>query len=264
VSSLRSTYRAISDRLTARLDEPSLRRWVSTVDIAAGVSAGLVAIGLWFETKTFWSAAGLVTIGVCGEFVTHWLHMRAFKRAEELSDEKTRAGELEIARLSQAAAEANKKAAEAWERVSWRTITDERRAVLLDKLSPLAGQPIIVVLACVEGESANFARQVSDLFREAGWAVRPAFAYAVGDELMLRASAVWNGLRIDSNFAGRGAWLGREDEEQRLLEVTNFLAQVFTEQGFEATPIGAPPQIGPAVPEPPETSLIRIRVCRKS
>ncbi len=98
MSSLSSAYKAISDRLNARtLDEAGVRRWTSALDTAALACVGLVVFGLWFETDRFWSASGAVTFGVLGEFIIHWLHMRAFRREEELSDEKARGLRSELA-----------------------------------------------------------------------------------------------------------------------------------------------------------------------
>jgi hypothetical protein len=280
VLSLTTTYNHSIDFLTARsLGKLAVRKRLRRLDSAAFAAVGLVAIGLVLEDHSIggWAAslriddwtlsaenAGrLVTLGVSAEFVLHWLHVRATKREQQLADAESSEQQQEIAVLSKETAEANQRAAEAWEKVAWRTLTDEKRAALIEKLSPLAGTPFVVVLACIEGEAANFAWRVADVLDDAGWLRRGPFPYTVGDDTMRRMHAVWNGLQIDSNFAGRGAWPERPDEEQRLICVTVFLAETFRDAGFEAIPIGVADRIGPTVPEPPDSSLIRIRVCRK-
>jgi hypothetical protein len=153
VRSLTTTYRAIIDKLTGRdFDKTVIRARLSTLDGIEFLCVGIVAVGLVGESLEIHHAGDVVTLGVLGEFVLHWFHVRASKRAEEIADEEADAARAAIADTNARAAEANLATErerlariELEKSLEVRSLNPEQQAAAVTILRPFAGRAVTVI-----------------------------------------------------------------------------------------------------------------------
>jgi len=177
--SLTAMYKAMIDRLTGRaLGKTAIRDRLATLDGVEFVCIGVVAIGLVGESLSVPHAGDVVTLGVLGEFILHWFHVRASKRSEEVADKEAEAARGAIADANARAAEANEKAErERLERMkiearlAWRRFSPEQIGSIASKLNAFRPERVAVFRSKLEPEIASFAGQITSALEDAGWNV---------------------------------------------------------------------------------------------
>lgn len=93
------------------------------------------------------------------------------KALAETAATRERASRLEVeaAALRERAVQAESELIKLKERIKRRTISDMQRARLLHDLKPIPKGPAKIIAVMGEEEAGRFARQISDILKEAGW-----------------------------------------------------------------------------------------------
>lgn len=163
--SLTATYSHMSAFVTGRmLDASAVRTRLRRLDEVAFFCIGLVVVGLVLEDHAvgFANGARLVTLGVIGEFVVHWLYARATKREQYLSDVESDERALTIERLRQGNLEL-------WQRIQPRDIPYELEDSLRTALAAFAGQHFELWANASGPDASVFAPRLFALLVSAGW-----------------------------------------------------------------------------------------------
>lgn len=202
------------------MSRQEVRDWMAVLDVWALVVVGAVFLGLVLEFIELVSAllfpkmltfsespkpmgivgSFLVTFGVLGEFVVHFLHTRAANRLDETTDEEIARLNAESDKARSEIASANARAAEASalaeserlkrveieERRAPRRVSESQYNIIVSRLKTFGPIRVgIVVSAKDSAEPFDFGGSLGTALRAAGWDT--AFATRVDHTIRLGA-----------------------------------------------------------------------------